>query len=78
VIASPPGSREAPVKEQFHDYARGQRRAVGVDVPDHTPLLLRGVLALTGIKFGCGIALCGATRGSVDGDNRGYRESDLP
>ena len=33
-----------------------------VDVPDDTPLLwvLRDVLGMTGTKFGCGIAQCGA------------------
>ena len=33
-----------------------------VDVPGDTPLLwtLRDVLGMTGTKFGCGIALCGA------------------
>ncbi len=33
-----------------------------VDVPDDMPVLwiLRDILGLTGTKFGCGIALCGA------------------
>jgi isoquinoline 1-oxidoreductase alpha subunit len=33
-----------------------------VDVPDEMPLLwvLRDVLGMTGTKFGCGIAQCGA------------------
>jgi aerobic-type carbon monoxide dehydrogenase small subunit (CoxS/CutS family) len=33
-----------------------------VDVPDGMPLLwvLRDTLGLTGTKYGCGIALCGA------------------
>jgi len=37
-------------------------RSVTVDVPDDTPLLwvIRDGLALTGTKFGCGIAMCGA------------------
>ena len=37
-------------------------RAVSVDAPDDTPLLwiLREELGLTGTKFGCGMALCGA------------------
>jgi isoquinoline 1-oxidoreductase alpha subunit len=37
-------------------------RAHQVDVPENMPLLwvLRDVLALTGTKFGCGIAQCGA------------------
>jgi len=45
----------------------GQRRSVDVE-PD-TPLLwvIREQLGLTGTKFGCGIAMCGACTVHVDG-----------
>ncbi|MDR6660852.1 isoquinoline 1-oxidoreductase alpha subunit [Tardiphaga robiniae] len=40
-----------------------------VDVAEDTPLLwvLRDVLGLTGTKFGCGIAQCGACTVMIDG-----------
>jgi isoquinoline 1-oxidoreductase subunit alpha len=40
-----------------------------VDVDEDTPLLwvLRDVLGMTGTKFGCGMALCGACTVHIDG-----------
>jgi isoquinoline 1-oxidoreductase alpha subunit len=44
-------------------------KSVEVDVPGDTPLLwvLRDDLGLTGTKFGCGIALCGACTVHLNG-----------
>ena len=44
-------------------------KSMTVDVPDDTRLLwaLRDVLGMTGTKFGCGMALCGACTFHLDG-----------
>ena len=44
-------------------------RSYSVDLPPDTPLLwvLRDEIGLTGTKFGCGMALCGACTILVDG-----------
>src|SRR5437870_11342263 len=44
-------------------------KARQADVPPDTPLLwaLRDVLGLTGTKYGCGMALCGACTVHLDG-----------
>ena len=49
-----------------------------VDVPDQMPLLwvLRDVLGMTGSKFGCGIAQCGACTVHLDG--AAVRSCQLP
>ena len=41
-----------------------------VDAPDDTPLLwvLRAELGMTGTKFGCGVAACGACTVHIDGE----------
>jgi isoquinoline 1-oxidoreductase subunit alpha len=57
-------------------YINGNAKAVTVD--GATPLLwvLRDVLGMTGTKFGCGIAQCGACTVHLDG--RAIRSCQLP
>ena len=53
-------------------------QAHSVDLPEDMPLLwvLRDVLGLTGTKFGCGIAQCGACTVHMDG--KPVRSCQLP
>jgi isoquinoline 1-oxidoreductase alpha subunit len=45
---------------------------VVVDTPETTPLLwvLRDYLGLTGTKYGCGVAMCGACTVHIDGESQ--------
>lgn len=47
-------------------------QAQQVDVPGDTPVLwvLRDTLGMTGTKFGCGIAVCGACTVHIEGQQR--------
>ena len=57
-------------------HVNGEQRAV--DVPADMPLLwvLRDIVGLTGTKFGCGVAQCGACTVHVDG--KAVRSCFLP
>jgi isoquinoline 1-oxidoreductase alpha subunit len=62
------GRCDGPGKKELIDL-QINGRAVSVDVPNDMPLLwvLRDVVGLTGTKFGCGIAQCGACTVHLDG-----------
>ncbi len=53
-------------------------KAVQLNVPDDMPLLwaIRDIVGLTGTKFGCGMAQCGACTMHVDGEP--VRSCSLP
>jgi isoquinoline 1-oxidoreductase alpha subunit len=53
-------------------------KAVAVDAPADMPLLwvLRDIVGMTGTKYGCGAALCGACTVHVDG--KAVRSCQLP
>lgn len=53
-------------------------QAVDVDAPDDMPLLwvIRDLLGMTGTKYGCGIAQCGACTVHIDG--RAVRSCVMP
>jgi len=63
-----PGAR-VPRQEKIMSSLRLNGRTVPVDAAPDTPLLwvLRDHLGMTGTKFGCGMALCGACTVHVDG-----------
>src|SRR5213593_1382016 len=54
--------RQLNFRGHFMLSLRVNRKVVSVDVEPETPLLwvIRDTIGLTGTKFGCGIALCGA------------------
>src|SRR6058998_3196414 len=62
-----PSSARTPLMPPISFTVNGKRETVNV-TPD-TPLLwvLRDTLGLTGTKFGCGIAQCGACTVHLDG-----------
>jgi isoquinoline 1-oxidoreductase subunit alpha len=69
-------ARRVPVSQNRTLIINGESKSV--DVPDDMPLLwvLRDVLGMTGTKFGCGIAQCGACTVHLDG--KAVRSCVLP
>jgi isoquinoline 1-oxidoreductase alpha subunit len=69
-------AKESPVPQTRTLTINGE--SISVDVPDDMPLLwvLRDVLGMTGTKFGCGIAQCGACTVHLDG--KSVRSCVLP
>jgi isoquinoline 1-oxidoreductase alpha subunit len=69
-------ARRVPVSQNRTLTINGESKSV--DAPDDMPLLwvLRDVLGMTGTKFGCGIAQCGACTVHLDG--KAVRSCVLP
>jgi isoquinoline 1-oxidoreductase alpha subunit len=61
--------RQSPVEDSAMTTLHINGKAMQVDAPGETPLLwvLRDHVGLTGTKFGCGMALCGACTVHLDG-----------
>jgi aerobic-type carbon monoxide dehydrogenase small subunit (CoxS/CutS family) len=52
-----------------HQHSPSTEPTISVDLPPEVPLLwvLRDAVGLTGTKFGCGVAACGACTVQIDG-----------
>src|ERR1700727_923033 len=76
--AAPSATRGRQLKERTMLSLLINGQAYQLDVPDDMPLLwvLRDVLGMTGTKFGCGIAQCGACTVHLDG--KAMRSCVLP
>src|SRR6478735_2908778 len=62
-------ARGAQTRSPSMTTLRVNGQELDLDIPDDMPLLwaLRDVVGLTGTKFGCGVALCGACTVHLDG-----------